>query len=644
MIQATSTILPPCFGIANGIGNWISTTSYPIGAATDCVSSANDIYCIGGTTAAVYYAPITTNSVGAWKSTTSYPFAIYAQSCTLSSGYIYCVGGQYANTVSQDSVYYAPIAGNALGAWKSTTPYPASYGISLQSCASTSNDIYCVGGTRSGGGPINNVYYAPISSNGVGSWSSTTSYPTTVEQESCNISNSYIYCVSGTLVYYAPISNGGVGSWSSTTSYPSGPSDQSCSISNGYIYCVGGYSGPTPLTNAYYAPVTSFGIGNWASTANYPIPIEFNSCTSSDGYLYCAGGFSSGYSYVNSVYYAPACSVPAPQLTQPTISLSESYPYIVVNSSFSGGYQPDTLTILTSNTLSGCPTGAAAYQTSVSGSGTLSVSNEIVYPGQLTYYCAKVSDSAGDVNMSTVDGIQLITPIIPPSGAIVITPVIPPPGMALMSQNSSYGTILSFNRTSAYAAVTSPPYTITWYYWPSQDGCLHEINIANITTSNSLQYADLLVSPSTPTYYCAVISPHTGPKQTFGIYVQAIPQPSNTVSSPNQFYLPPAVNGCTYGSIYNVYIGANQPCQTLQLSAIEADLGGSSGLLATYISPTDANDPIIGMFNTYYNGSSVEAVTVNCRGQSKFPCIATFYFNSTKASPINLVSGPYISD
>src|SRR5208282_1469261 len=64
----------------------------------------------------------------------------------------------------------------------STTSYPTK--TAYQSCATYSGYIYCVGG-NTGSGPPSAVYYAAVSSSGVGAWTSTTSYPTKTEYQSC---------------------------------------------------------------------------------------------------------------------------------------------------------------------------------------------------------------------------------------------------------------------------------------------------------------------------------------------------------------------------------------------------------------------------------------------------------------------------
>ncbi|MEM3661858.1 MAG: hypothetical protein QXG73_03450, partial [Candidatus Micrarchaeaceae archaeon] len=106
--------------------------------------------------------------------------------------------------------------------------------------------------------------------------------------------NGYIYCVGSsevspyTQVYYAPVSSTGIGTWTATTSYPVVMVDAGCSINNGYIYCVGTGEGGYAGTQVYYAPVSSTGIGTWTATTSYPVGIDYAYCEipgSGGGYL-----------------------------------------------------------------------------------------------------------------------------------------------------------------------------------------------------------------------------------------------------------------------------------------------------------------------------------------------------------------------
>jgi hypothetical protein len=69
---------------------------------------------------------------------------------------------------------------------------------SLWSCVVSGGYVYCVGGYDISVGVTNHVYYATLSSTGVGVWNSTTSYPTLITYQSCVVSGGHLYCVGGT--------------------------------------------------------------------------------------------------------------------------------------------------------------------------------------------------------------------------------------------------------------------------------------------------------------------------------------------------------------------------------------------------------------------------------------------------------------
>jgi hypothetical protein len=156
--------------------------------------------------------------VGTWTATTDYPIDVLgSESCVVSSGQVYCVGGVTATDLPTKAVYYAPLSASGVGTWTSTTDYPIE--IEAQACAVSLGYVYCVGGVADAVGVTNAVYFAPVSPSGVGPWTATTNYPTNIYRHSCVISSGYIYCVSGNTggstfplfgstnaVYYAPIS------------------------------------------------------------------------------------------------------------------------------------------------------------------------------------------------------------------------------------------------------------------------------------------------------------------------------------------------------------------------------------------------------------------------------------------------------
>ena len=87
-----------------------------------------------------------------------------------------------------------------------------------------------------------------------------------------------------------PVSAQPLNSWSSTTSYPTSISNQSCVTNSGFIYCVGGFDGSTVVSNVFFAPISSSGVGTWTTTNSYPFTIFEQSCVTRASLIYCVGG------------------------------------------------------------------------------------------------------------------------------------------------------------------------------------------------------------------------------------------------------------------------------------------------------------------------------------------------------------------
>jgi hypothetical protein len=222
-----------------------------------------------------------------------------------SEGYVYCVSGIDGTEGPRPTgaVYYAPLlASGGVGPWVETASYP-SPAIGL-SCAASAGFIYCVGGANTVGTLESNAtFYAQISSSGVGQWTPTTSYPSTVDDESCVTSGGFIYCVAGytalgpqaiNSTYYAQVSSAGIGAWIAGTAYPTADSGLSCVTVGAYVYCVGGIAGQgDAIDSVYYAQLSSSGgVGAWSSAESYPTDIV-TSCVATGSVIACVSGSTS---------------------------------------------------------------------------------------------------------------------------------------------------------------------------------------------------------------------------------------------------------------------------------------------------------------------------------------------------------------
>ncbi len=336
-LYALGTLVQTTTTTNTSSSTWIAGPEYPIEldgtygvAGQPCVMTSGLVYCVGGQDVSgnpysnVYSATLSSSGAGAWTTATSYPQNIIAQPCVAYSGYLYCVGGTYDSSGDDiDTSYFASVSSSGtLGSWNTTTPYPIP--VDSEYCVASSGYIYCVGGDNETDGTngaevtASSVWYAPISSSGIGSWNISLAYPQNIYYPSCVASNSDIYCVGGVngndngvnSVYYAALSSSGVGTWTQTTNYPASLVGQACAISSGYIYCVGGESGSNSYSSAvYYATISSTGVGTWQKSASYPTSVE-TSCVASSTVLYCVGGFvSTSVGETPVTYYASLSSI-----------------------------------------------------------------------------------------------------------------------------------------------------------------------------------------------------------------------------------------------------------------------------------------------------------------------------------------------
>jgi len=289
-----------------------------------CVTVGSEVYCIGGQesgggpTSDVYAAALGPSGVGNWTAAAHYPQPIMFESCVTSSGYVYCTAGtKDAAGDDVNSSYFAHISQGALGNWTATTSFPVD--ADSLSCVSSSGYIYCAGGENETSGTnatattSASVWYAPLGSSGIGAWAKGPAYPSGSFFPECVTLGGYMYCAGGedgsgnavSTAYYSYLTSQGLGPWTSTTSYPVQAVAVSCTTSSTLLYCIDGLTaGGGGTQSVYYAGLTPSGIGGWQSAANYPEALA-TTCVSSSGDVYCIGGYNAGTgSATSDVYYA----------------------------------------------------------------------------------------------------------------------------------------------------------------------------------------------------------------------------------------------------------------------------------------------------------------------------------------------------
>jgi hypothetical protein len=371
-----------------GPGNWTEQLDY--GAAsgntgsggisvlgTSCVSNASYAYCVGGQNSTgtdlsdVFVAHVSSSgTVDAWNETTDYGAAsgtsgsgglgVEFTSCVAYTGYIYCVAGATSVAPGTTSkVYYAPLLSTGVGAWTETTDYGAASGTTgaggirtfLLSCSEVSGYIFCVGDGSS------KVFYASLSSSGVGAWTETTDFGAAtgstgsggvaVSNPACVPNGTYIYCVGGTVsfkatsqVFFARANASGVAGWNETIDYAAGSGTTgsggipiygtACFEYSGEITCVDGDNKTNvALDQVFYAALNSTGVGPWGQAGAYgdlPLATYHLSCVLIDvSFGLCASGATSQTYSAPFLYHPFAVTNLTTQLSATTLIVGNSF-------------------------------------------------------------------------------------------------------------------------------------------------------------------------------------------------------------------------------------------------------------------------------------------------------------------------------
>jgi len=152
---------------------------------------------------------------------------------------VFCAEGAFNNGTYSNAadVFYAPLSGTGVGSWMQTTSMPTL----TAGCLAVNGYVYCFGGGPCTPLPESDCYspsyFASFTSSGVGSWNRTSELPT-AGWAIYVAAESYIYYL-GTPVFYAQVGSDGIGGWEATTNFPHSDNPSACASEGSLIYCVG---------------------------------------------------------------------------------------------------------------------------------------------------------------------------------------------------------------------------------------------------------------------------------------------------------------------------------------------------------------------------------------------------------------------
>ncbi|PIR15902.1 MAG: hypothetical protein COV48_11810, partial [Elusimicrobia bacterium CG11_big_fil_rev_8_21_14_0_20_64_6] len=165
------------------------------------------------------------------------------------------------------------------------------------------------------GGATNGVYYARLNADGtVGTWNTTTNYPTTLYSAAAVYREGRLYVTGGSTannyscnntnaVYSAAVNDDGtLGSWTALAGMPAGRAGHGLAVVNGRLYSLGGavQSGCADIQNypgssVYGAPFNADGtLGAWSTLTSLPGTNVWQRAAASSGRLYVMGGINGG--------------------------------------------------------------------------------------------------------------------------------------------------------------------------------------------------------------------------------------------------------------------------------------------------------------------------------------------------------------
>jgi hypothetical protein len=237
----------------------------------------NYLYWIGGASIAsginstVYHTVLdpTSGAPGVWVTDSSLRQAIRGNTAVSSDGYIYVTDGSNGSSVLTTEYTYVGNGGGVPtdpgcgSVWCATTSLPTGAGTLFGAAAANGKMIYYTGGQLVGSAAYSNdMYYATLSSSGIGAWTKGANSFFDPRYEHVTIAeNGYLYVIGGSdasgcgaYPEYAPIlPNGDVGTWQSAPS--PGRNSAAGAYGNGNLYYIGGQPCAAPITNVDVLPL-----------------------------------------------------------------------------------------------------------------------------------------------------------------------------------------------------------------------------------------------------------------------------------------------------------------------------------------------------------------------------------------------------
>ncbi|HPS62208.1 MAG TPA: right-handed parallel beta-helix repeat-containing protein [Bacteroidales bacterium] len=290
------------------------------------------------------YLQYAASDVGSWLTTTVLPQTLTGhRAVSWNDRYAYVIGG-YNNLNCVNTVYYATISSGGIGSWTALNPLP----VALRDPAVVigTNTIYVMGG-RDGSQVYNTIYYASINTDGtLGAWqTSAVTLPAALWGHTATYCMGYIYVVGGTSsltentalssVWYTKVTAlNTLTSWTAGTSLPAARNRHAAVTYNGKVFVIGGYNNTGTRAGTVYYATPAVGGSTGAWTSGASLPVGLsNHSAAVTNGVISVMAGDNGTTLLNSVYYSSA------EVLSWNLSGNVLYDYTKDGSAFTGNGQ-----------------------------------------------------------------------------------------------------------------------------------------------------------------------------------------------------------------------------------------------------------------------------------------------------------------
>ena len=194
-----------------------------------------------------------------------------------------------------------------IGTWTASTSLPTT--VSFSQAIVTKNRVYLLGGWIYDN-HSSTVCTAPINPDGtLGAWTTSTYLPSTVDYSQAIVTKNRVYLLGGhangsssSAVYTAPINQDGtLGTWTIGTSLPGAVYASQAIVTKNRVYLMGGIINDTSSSTVYTAPINDDGtLGAWTTSTSLPGTVSSSQAIVTKNRVYLLSGSQSA-----NVYTAP---------------------------------------------------------------------------------------------------------------------------------------------------------------------------------------------------------------------------------------------------------------------------------------------------------------------------------------------------